>query len=81
MDFVVENFLFGDTERAPATEESLVESGIVDSTGILELIEFLESRFEIEVADTETVPTNLDSIANLTAFVMRKRAPADVTAE
>jgi acyl carrier protein len=81
MNFVVENFLFGDTERAPSTRESLVDSGIIDSTGILELIEFLESQFGIEVADTETVPTNLDSIANLTAFVLRKRAPADTAVE
>lgn len=80
-DFVVENFLFGDADRVPAAEESLVDGGIVDSTGILELIEFLESQFGIEVADTETVPTNLDSIANLTAFVLRKCACVDAVAE
>jgi acyl carrier protein len=76
-DFVVENFLFGDAERTPADNESLVDGGIVDSTGILEMIEFLESQFGIEVEDTETVPANLDSIASLTAFVLRKRAHAD----
>lgn len=73
-DFVVDNFLFGDTERAPAAGDSLVEGGIIDSTGILELIEFLESNFGIEVAETETVPQNLDSISNLTKFVVGKKA-------
>lgn len=73
-DFVVDNFLFGDKEKTPAADDSLVGSGIIDSTGILELIEFLESNFGIEVAETETVPQNLDSISNLTKFVVGKKA-------
>jgi acyl carrier protein len=73
-EFVVTNYLFGDSSAAPGDDDSLVESGIIDSTGILELIEFLESRFGIEVSESETVPTNLGSIANLVSFVTAKRA-------
>ena len=71
-DFIVANFLFGDVARTPADEDSLVEGGVIDSTGILELIEFLESHFGIEVSDTETVPQNLGTISNLTRFIMSK---------
>lgn len=72
--FIVDNYLFGDESRVPADSESLLESGVIDSTGILELIEFLESDLGISVDDSETVPENLDTIANLTAFVARKSA-------
>lgn len=76
MDFIVDNFLFGDATGAPDDDESLLESGILDSTGILELIQFLESDFGIEVADSETVPDNLGSVANLTRYVLARRADA-----
>jgi acyl carrier protein len=72
IDFVVNNFLFGDVVRTPADDDSLVEGGVIDSTGVLELIEFLESNFGIEVSDTETLPQNLDTISNLTRFVQSK---------
>jgi acyl carrier protein len=72
-EFIVMNYLFGDVARVPRDDDALVEEGIIDSTGILELIEFLESHFEIEVSEAETVPQNLGSIANLTNFVMSKR--------
>lgn len=74
IDFVVANYLFGDVGRTPADGDSLVEGGVIDSTGILELIEFLESQFGIEVSEAETVPANLDTISNLTRFVMSKRS-------
>ena len=74
IDFVVANYLFGDVARTPADEDPLVEGGVIDSTGILELIEFLESQFGIEVSETETVPQNLGTISNLTRFVMSKKA-------
>jgi len=73
-EFIVTNYLFGDAARAPRDEDSLVEGGIIDSTGILELIEFLESHFGIEVSEAETVPENLDSISSLTQFVVSKKA-------
>lgn len=72
--FVLENFLFGDGDRMPAPSDSLLQNEIIDSTGVLELIEFLEAEFGIEVEESETVPENLDSIANLSAFVTRKTA-------
>lgn len=73
VDFIVTNYLFGDTSRAPQDDESLVEGGIIDSTGLMELIEFLEAEFGIQVDDDDTVPSNLDSVANLTRFVLRKQ--------
>jgi acyl carrier protein len=73
VDFIVDNYLFGDAARTPGDEESLVETGVVDSTGILELIEFLEERFGIQVSEAETVPDNLGSNANLTRFVEDKQ--------
>ncbi len=72
--FVVDNFLFGDQGGLPGSADSLMGTGVVDSTGILELIEFLEERFGITVADDETTPANLDSLDRLTAFVVAKTA-------
>ena len=71
-EFVLTNYLFGDATRAPEDDDALVEEGVIDSTGILELIEFLEAHFGITVSDAETVPANLGSISSLTAFVLRK---------
>lgn len=73
--FVLANFLFGDAARMPEDSESLLESGIVDSTGVLELVDFLETDLGVPVSDLETIPGNLGSIENLTQFVARKRAP------
>ena len=75
-NFIVTNFLFGDEGRLPQDTDSLLESGIVDSTGVLELVDFLEADLGVTVADHETIPANLDSIANLTAFATRKRSEA-----
>ncbi len=74
--FVIENFLFG--EEANLSEEaSFLEEGIVDSTGILELVEFLEKEFSIRVADDELIPENLDSIVRVESYLMRKLARAE----
>ena len=70
--FVAENFLFG-MDTTFADDDSLLEQGIIDSTGVLELITFLESHFGITIADEELVPENLDSVTNLTRFVTSKR--------
>ena len=69
--YVVENFLLGD-DGGLSSSESLFESGVLDSTGVLELVGFLEEQFEIEVANEDLVPENLDSIASIAAFVDRK---------
>lgn len=76
-DFVLANYLFGDATRIPGDDDSLVEQGVIDSTGVLELIEFLESQFDITVSEAETVPENLGSISNLTRYVAAKRSEAE----
>ena len=78
--FVVENFLFGDAAQAPSDEESLIENDIVDSTGVLELVAFIEDSFGISMADGDVVPANLDTIERIAAFVSA-RAAAAVAAE
>jgi acyl carrier protein len=77
IDFIVTNFLFGDDARAPQDDDSLVEGGVIDSTGVMELIEFLEAQFGIEVAESETIPSNLDTVASLTRFVRGKQGAED----
>lgn len=71
-DFVVANYLFGDRTRLPEDSAPLMDRGLIDSTGILELIEFLEEEFGLEVREEETLPENLDSIDALTGYVIRK---------
>ena len=71
--FIVENFLFG-SEDGLKDETSFLEEGIIDSTGILELVTFLEEEFSIAIEDEELVPENLDSINNVTTFLERKIA-------
>jgi len=70
--FIGENFLFRDDGDAITHDASLLEAGVIDSTGVLELVCFLETEFGIEVADDEMVPENLDSIRAITAYVGRK---------
>ena len=72
--FIEENFLFADNMAAFPTEKSLIEAGVIDSTGVLELVSFLESAFAIKVADADIIPQNLDSIAAITRFVHTKQA-------
>tara|TARA_R110002074_G_scaffold397904_1_gene588945 strand:+ start:182 stop:421 length:240 start_codon:yes stop_codon:yes gene_type:complete len=71
-----QTFLLTDGDFPMSDTVSLLEAGVVDSTGVLELIMFLEESFEIEVADAEALPTNLDSVAQIVAFVQRKRGSA-----
>jgi len=70
--YIVENFLFGD-DRGLEDSTSFLDSGIIDSTGILELIGFLEESFALKVADDELVPENLDSIDCLVRFMALKK--------
>lgn len=71
-DFVVTNFLFGQQGAGLADDQSFLESGVIDSTGVLELVAFLEQRYGIAVADRELLPENLDSVQNVSRFVARK---------
>ena len=70
-EFVVENFLFGDGERLK-NDTSFMDEGIIDSTGILELVFFLEETFGLSVEDDELVPDNMDSLQNIARFIDRK---------
>ena len=70
--FISDNFIMGRKDLVLDPEKSLIESGIMDSTGVLELVMFLEERFSIEIDDEELVPENLDSINNLVAFMKKK---------
>lgn len=72
--FVISNFLFGVDDGTLTSEESFLENGIVDSTGVLELVGFLEQTYQIKVRDQELVPDNLDSLRKVSAFVQRKLA-------
>jgi len=72
--FIAENFLFREDRDAIGDHESLIEANIIDSTGVLELVAFLEQEFGINVDDGEIVPENLDSIAAISGYVARKRA-------
>jgi acyl carrier protein len=72
--FIVKNFLFGVDDASITTDDSLLDKGVIDSTGVLEVVGFLDEQFGIHVDDNELVPNNFDSIAKLTAFVNRKRS-------
>jgi acyl carrier protein len=74
--FIEENFLFRSDVSGLADSDSLLENGVMDSTGILELVAFLESDFSIQMTDAEIVPDNLDSIAAISAFLGRKLGAA-----
>jgi len=78
-EFVVENFLFSDGEVLKE-DTSFMEEGIIDSTGILELVFFLEENFGISIEDHELIPENMDSLQSIAGFLARKvnaGSPAD----
>lgn len=70
--FITENFLFGDTQRELGLSDSLIENDIIDSTGVLELVMFVEDAFGMIVEDSEIVPDNFDSIIKIRNFVLSK---------
>lgn len=70
-NYIVDNFLFGEEEGLD-NQTSFLDAGIVDSTGILELVDFLDYEFEIKILDEEIIPENLDSINNVIFFLERK---------
>jgi acyl carrier protein len=75
-DFIFKNFLFDDSGDALDDNDSFLEKGIIDSTGMLELVAFLEEKFGFRVEDEELVPENLDSVARLVDFISRKKVPS-----
>jgi acyl carrier protein len=74
-EFVIRNFYVSDPSEI-RDDTSLVTGGYVDSTGVLEVIAFVEEKFGIRITDQETTPENLDSIARIASFIARKRAEA-----
>ena len=73
--FIEKNYLFS-SEGTLSDSDSLLQKGIVDSTGILELISFLEEKFGIAINDDELLPANLDSIDNIVNFLEKKQLPS-----
>jgi acyl carrier protein len=72
--FVSDNFLFGQGDSLK-DDESFLDGGIIDSTGVLELVGFLEREYDIAIDDAELVPDNLDSVEKVSTFVSRKLQP------
>ena len=70
--FIFENFLFDAAEEDLGNDDSFLDQGIIDSTGVLELVEWLEDTFDITVDDDELIPENLDSVNQLAAFIAGK---------
>lgn len=72
-DFINKNFLMGTDSIKYTENDSFLEKGIVDSTGVLEMVNFIQSKFGIVVEETELVPENLDSVNNIATFINRKK--------
>ena len=70
--YVADNFLFSDDGDQLSNDASFLEEGIIDSTGVLELVMFVEETFSITVEDEEIVPENFDSVGQLATYVHRK---------
>jgi len=75
-EFIAKNFVMGQRPEGLSGDESLMEAGVVDSTGVLELTAFLEGAFGLEIKDEELLPENLDTISRIVGFVTRKQGGA-----
>ena len=73
-NYILGNFLFTDDDSQLQNEASFLEEGIVDSTGVLELVMFVEETFGVVIEDQEIVPENFDSVGQLAAYIQRKMA-------
>lgn len=73
-DYILENFLFTDDQSALSSTDSFLEKGLVDSTGILEIMTFIEDEYGFSVEDDEMIPENLDSVVNIVKFIGKKTA-------
>ena len=74
--YIIENFLFGDESPLEDDSMSLLDGGIIDSVGVMELVAFLEQDFGLDVADEDLIPENLDSVSNLAAYIGREQKTA-----
>ncbi len=75
-DFVARNLLYNDTGFTYADDTSFLQEGIIDSLGVLELVEFIQKTFGLRVGQQEVTTANFDSVAKLAAFVRQKQADA-----
>lgn len=73
-NFIVDNFMMGMEPGTLADKDSLLNKGIIDSTGVLELVGFLEETFKIQIEDQELVPENLDSVDKIAAYINKKQS-------
>ena len=71
-NFIIENFIIDDTPEPLNHAQSFLESGIIDSTGMLELVSFIEETFDIKIEDEELIPDNLDSVNNVVKYINKK---------
>lgn len=78
--FLSENFSLGRDLSGLASSQSLTERGFIDSVGIVEVLTFLETKYEIQISDDETIPENIDTIDNIVRFVTDKRAGLEAVA-
>ena len=74
--FIVENFLYGEADNGLQDKDSLTDMGIIDSTGVLELVSHIETTYDFRMDDDELIPENLDSIAKVAAYIQRKQDAA-----
>lgn len=74
--FIEDNFMFREDRAELSDTDSLIEAGLIDSTGILELVAFLETEFNLNMADADIVPDNLDSIKSIVGYVKAKQTTA-----
>jgi len=71
--YIIENFYYGQDDQTLNDDVSFLQNGIIDSTGVLELVSFIQEKYAIHVADDDLIPDNLDSLSKVAAFVTRKR--------
>ena len=71
-EFIIEVFLMGNESDCPGDSDSFMQEGIIDSTGVLELVAFVEDQYDISIDDDEMTPDNLDSIDKLAVFISGK---------
>jgi acyl carrier protein len=70
--FIIDNFLYGKDDNSLDDDTSFLEKGIIDSTGVLELVSFVEEKYGCSVSDDELIPDNFDSLNKLLGFVTKK---------
>jgi len=71
-NFVIDNFLFGQADESFSNDDSFLEKGMIDSMGVLTLVDFVKDKYAIAVEDEELIPENWDSVRRITVFVEKK---------